>query len=78
MDQSILTNKYISTKPIAATLTEYYELIVTAYLLFDKEAKGFITKKSVEALLEEQGGKNLGSGHFLSEQRWKEMVRIDI
>lgn len=49
-------------------------LIVCAYLLFDPQAKGYITKNSVRSLIEE--GKKGGKGNnnaMLSEQRWGEM-----
>lgn len=54
-------------------LKEMLNLIVSAYLLFDPEGKGYISKDSVERLLEESGhvaGKNA----MLSQDKWKEMV----
>eukprot|EP01042_Synura_sphagnicola_P000805 gene805-892_t len=51
---------------------EMLNLIVTAYLLFDPEAQGYIEKTAVEKLLEEDGHKQ-GKNALLSEQKWKEM-----
>lgn len=51
---------------------EVLNLIVTAYLLFDPNAEGFIRRSEVEKLLEEDGHKS-GMNSLLSEQRWKEM-----
>lgn len=52
---------------------DYYELILSAYLLFDHDAKGYISKKDVTALMEEQGHKKGASTSVLSEARWNEM-----
>ena len=54
---------------------EMLNLIVTAYLLFDPEAQGYIEKTAVEKLLEEDGHKQ-GKNALLSEQKWKEMVKL--
>ena len=47
-------------------------LIVSAYLLFDPEGKGYISKNDVQGLIEEGTGKN--SNAMLSQERWGEMV----
>jgi len=46
-------------------------LIVSAYLLFDPNANGYIERESVEVLIGEGKRKNA----MLSQQRWDEMVR---
>ena len=56
-------------------IKEMLNLIVTAYLLFDPQAEGFIRKTMVEKLMEEDGHRE-GSNCILSEQRWKEMVYL--
>ena len=50
-------------------------LIVSAYLLFDPEGKGFILKGAVEKMLEESGH-TAGKNAMLSQDKWKEMVSI--
>lgn len=55
-------------------IKEMLNLIVSAYLVFDPEGKGFIERASVEKMLEEHG-KKAGKNHaVLSQQRWAEMV----
>jgi len=51
---------------------EMLDLVVSAYLIFDPEGKGYIEKKSVEQMMEEHGHK-AGSNAMLSQQRWSEM-----
>lgn len=53
---------------------EMLDLVVSAYLIFDPEGKGYIEKTSVEAMMEEHGHK-AGGKAMLSQQRWSEMVR---
>lgn len=54
-------------------IKEMLNLIVSAYLIFDPEGKGFIERASVEKMLEEHG-KKTGKNHaMLSQQRWNEM-----
>ena len=48
-------------------------LIVSAYLLFDPEGKGYISRDAVQGMIEEGKGKN--SNAMLSQERWGEMVR---
>lgn len=52
-------------------------LIVSAYLLFDSDGKGCITKTTVQKIIDEKksGPHNSNSNGMLSEQRWSEMVR---
>lgn len=49
-------------------------LIVSAYLLFDPNANGYIERESVEVLIGEGKRKNA----MLSQQRWDEMVTFFI
>lgn len=59
-------------------LKNMLNLIVSAYLLFDKKCQGFIQKTTVDAMMEEhkQGsGAHSNQNAMLSQQRWKEMVR---
>lgn len=51
---------------------EMLNLIVSAYLIFDPEGKGFIERASVEKMLDEQG-KAGKTNAMLSQQRWNEM-----
>jgi len=54
-------------------IKEMLNLIVSAYLIFDPEGKGYIERGSVERMLEEHG-KKAGKNHaMLSQQRWNEM-----
>ena len=53
---------------------EMLNLVVSAYLIFDPEGKGYIEKIQVERMMEEHGHKQ-GSNAMLSQQRWSEMVR---
>eukprot|EP01039_Chlorochromonas_danica_P009489 gene9489-10480_t len=54
-------------------IKEMLNLIVSAYLIFDPEGKGFIERSGVERLLEEHGAKHGGGNAMLSQQRWNEM-----
>jgi hypothetical protein len=47
-------------------------LIVSAYLLFDPNGNGYISRESVQGMIEEGKGKN--SNAMLSQDRWGEMV----
>lgn len=49
-------------------------LIVSAYLLFDTQGKGYIERPAIEKMLDEHGAGPHKSG-VLSQQRWAEMVR---
>lgn len=54
----------------AADINGVMNLIVSAYLLFDPNGKGFISRDAVSAMIEEgKGGRNA----MLSQQRWNEM-----
>jgi Ca2+-binding EF-hand superfamily protein len=56
-------------------------LILSAYLLFDPNGQGFITRKGVEKMIADgknnKGGRKEGGNRnlLLNENRWKEMVR---
>eukprot|EP01038_Epipyxis_sp_PR26KG_P006207 gene6207-8550_t len=52
-------------------IKEMLNLIVSAYLIFDPQGKGYIERKSVTELLGEHGQK--GSNAMLSQQRWDEL-----
>jgi Ca2+-binding EF-hand superfamily protein len=58
-------------------IKDMLSLIVSAYLLFDPQGKGYIERSGIEKTLEEHGK---GGGHggknsaVLSQQRWAEMV----
>jgi len=58
-------------------LRENFDLMVHAYLLFDKNGKGFIAKTDVGNMMDEEGNaKNKGTGgdaNALQENRWAEM-----
>lgn len=56
-------------------IKEMLNLIVSAYLIFDPDGKGFIERASVEKMLDEQskGPKGTGNNAMLSQQRWNEM-----
>lgn len=53
-------------------IKEVLNLIVSAYLIFDTDGKGYIERTGIEAMLEEQGRKGPGNA-MLSQQRWAEM-----
>lgn len=53
-------------------IKEMLNLIVSAYLIFDPDGKGYILRSGVEKMLEEDGHK-AGSNAMLSQQRWNEM-----
>ncbi|RYH30349.1 hypothetical protein EON65_05475 [archaeon] len=55
-------------------IKEMLNLIVSAYLIFDPEGKGYIERSSVEKLLDEHGAKQGGGNAMLSQQRWNDMV----
>ena len=46
-------------------------LIISAYLLFDPEGKGFINKDQVGEMLKESGSR--GDNSMLSNERWAEL-----
>jgi len=54
----------------AADINGVMNLIVSAYLLFDPNGKGYICRDAVSAMIEEGKGGNA----MLSQQRWNEMV----
>jgi Ca2+-binding EF-hand superfamily protein len=57
-------------------IKDMLSLIVSAYLLFDPQGKGYIERSGIEKTLEEHG-KGSGGGKssaVLSQQRWAEMV----
>lgn len=56
-------------------IKEMLNLIVSAYLIFDPEGKGFIEKDAVNKMLVEEGSKQTQNA-LLSESRWNEMVRL--
>ena len=56
-------------------IKDMLSLIVSAYLIFDPEGKGYIERNNVEVMLEEHGHKQ-GDNAMLSQQRWNEMVRV--
>lgn len=56
-------------------IKEMLNLIVSAYLIFDPEGKGYIEKSGIEKMVEEDGHKQ-GNNAMLSQQRWNEMVRL--
>ena len=52
-------------------LKESFDLMVHAYLLFDRDAKGYINKSDLGNVMKEDGA---GEGQFfLDEERWNEM-----
>lgn len=53
-------------------IKEMLNLIVSAYLIFDPEGKGYIEKSGIEKMLAEDG-KQGGNNAMLSQQRWDEM-----
>lgn len=55
-------------------IREMLNLIVSAYLIFDPDGKGFIEKKNVEQMLDEHGQSKKSNNVMLSQQRWNEMV----
>ena len=70
----------INRKPSISTfhgrqseVNEMLNLIVSAYLLFDSKAEGFIRRESVEKLLDEAGKKSKKNA-MLNIDRWNEMV----
>lgn len=58
-------------------IKEVLNLIVSAYLIFDTDGKGYIERTGIEAMLEEQGRKGPGNA-MLSQQRWAEMVSFTL
>ncbi len=66
---SVLENlKFDSSK---GELVEMLGLIVSAYLLFDPNASGSITKGDIEKMISESH--HVGAGSMLSKERWDEM-----
>jgi len=57
-------------------IKELLNLIVTAYLLFDTEGKGYIERQGIEKTLAAHGNKKGMSHAFLSQERWAEMVSL--
>lgn len=55
-------------------IREMLNLIVSAYLIFDPDGKGFIDRKNVEQMLDEHGQSKKSNNVMLSQQRWNEMV----
>lgn len=55
-------------------IREMLNLIVSAYLIFDPDGKGFIDRKNVEQMLDENGQSKKSNNVMLSQQRWNEMV----
>lgn len=53
-------------------IKEMLNLIVSAYLIFDPEGKGYIEKSGIEKMLAEDGHQG-GNNAMLSQQRWDEM-----
>ena len=56
----------------AKEIMDVLDLITMSYLLFDTKAKGFISKKELNAIIAEEG-KGSGTSAFLSKERWAEM-----
>lgn len=54
-------------------IREMLNLIVSAYLIFDPDGKGFIAKKNVEQMLDEHGNAKKSNNVMMSQQRWNEM-----
>ena len=56
-------------------LKDNFDLMVAAWLIFDKDGKGYINKNDVTGMMnEEDGGKGTGGdAGQLQEERWKEM-----
>ncbi|CAM9932232.1 unnamed protein product, partial [Ectocarpus sp. 13 AM-2016] len=55
------------------TVRNALELFTYAYLLFDKECKGVISREQVMIVVAENGQKDEGSMSILSQERWDEM-----
>eukprot|EP00903_Cladosiphon_okamuranus_P012072 g11333.t1 len=55
------------------TVRNALELFTYAYLLFDKDCKGVISREEVTAVVAENGQKDVGSMNILSQERWDEM-----
>lgn len=49
-------------------------LIVSAYLLFDPNGRGYIERSSVGLMINEGNGKGKNTNAMLSKERWDEMV----
>lgn len=61
----------------SSEISEVLNLIVSAYLIFDPDGKGYIEKRGIESMIEEDGHKAAAGGNaMLSQQRWNEMVRL--
>jgi Ca2+-binding EF-hand superfamily protein len=66
-----ITNLFNNVRKKEDPMRQSLDMIVKAYLLFDKEARGFINKDDVKNMMKEDGA---GEGQmFLQEERWKEM-----
>ncbi|CAN0330377.1 unnamed protein product [Pylaiella littoralis] len=55
------------------TVREALELFTYAYLLFDKDCKGVISRQEVMVVVAENGQRDTGSMSVLSQERWDEM-----
>jgi Ca2+-binding EF-hand superfamily protein len=55
-------------------IKEMLNLIVSVYLMFDPDGKGYIEKKNVESMMDEHGDLKRHNNVMLSQQRWNEMV----
>ncbi len=73
--KSALRRSFSGLMGHSGEISEVLNLIVSAYLIFDPEGKGFIEKKGIESMLEEHGHK-AGGNAMLSQQRWNEMVSM--
>lgn len=65
-------------KKIAEEIAEMLDLVVTAWILFDKDGKGYIEKSAISAVMGDAGGsrakkKGSGGGNSLGEDKMKEM-----
>eukprot|EP01034_Spumella_vulgaris_P035911 gene35911-44281_t len=65
-------NSFSGLEGHSGEINDILNLIVSAYLIFDPEGKGFIERKGIESMLEEHGHK-AGGNAMLSQQRWNEM-----
>eukprot|EP00752_Nemacystus_decipiens_P011767 g10443.t1 len=55
------------------TVRDALGLFTYAYLLFDKDCKGVISREQVMVVVAENGQKDVGSMNILSQERWDEM-----
>lgn len=69
-------NKTSSTNNFCGKASDVFEmlnLVVSAYMLFDPQGVGQISRKSVNAILEETNKSSNGSHNMMSQQKWNEM-----